>query len=111
MWAIIGEFDNFSQILEVLNILLDQFMDCNAIIDHYTHMAVHKLDQNCIQTLKFNENFLHMPPLDSNDGGHCFFFQFWPPGVLAWFPKKFVIGGGVKGGILGGILGGMNGKP
>ena len=31
MWAIIGEFDNFGQILEVLNVILDQFMDCNAI--------------------------------------------------------------------------------
>ena len=48
MCVIIGEFYNFSQIFKLLNIILDQFMDCNAIIDHYTHMAVHKLDQNCI---------------------------------------------------------------
>ena len=47
-WVIIGEFDNLSQILKLLNIILDQFMDCNAIIDHYTHIGVHKLDQNCI---------------------------------------------------------------
>ena len=40
-WAIIGEFDNFGQIFKLLNIILAQFMDCNAIIDHYTH---HKLD-------------------------------------------------------------------
>ena len=46
--AIIGEFDNFGQILKLLNIISDQFMDCNAIIDHYTHMAVHKLDRNCV---------------------------------------------------------------
>ena len=39
---------NFSQICLLLNVILDQFMDCNAIIDHYTHMTVHKLDQNCI---------------------------------------------------------------
>ena len=44
MWAIIGEFDNFGQILKLLNIILDQFMDCNAIIGHHTHMAVNKLD-------------------------------------------------------------------
>ena len=37
MYVIIGEFYNFSQILELLNIISDQFMDCNAIIDHYTH--------------------------------------------------------------------------
>ena len=47
-WVIIGEFYNFGQIFKLLNIISDQFMDCNAIIDHYTHMAVHKLDQNCI---------------------------------------------------------------
>ena len=45
---IIGEFDNFGQILKLLNIISDQSMDCNAIIDHYMHMAVHKLDQNCV---------------------------------------------------------------
>ena len=44
MWAIIGEFDNFDEILKLLNVILDQFMDCNAIIDHNTHIAVHKLD-------------------------------------------------------------------
>ena len=47
-WALIGGFYNFGQIFKLLSIILDQSMDCNAIIDHYTHMAVHKLDQNCI---------------------------------------------------------------
>ena len=47
-----GEFYNFGQIFKLLNVILDQFMDCNAIIDYYTHMAVHKLDQNCVQKLK-----------------------------------------------------------
>ena len=42
-WVIIGEFDNFGQMFKLLNVILDQFMDCNAIIDHYTHMTVHKL--------------------------------------------------------------------
>ena len=42
--AIIGEFDNFGQILKLLNVIFDQIMDCNAIIDQYTHMAVHRLD-------------------------------------------------------------------
>ena len=48
--VITGEFYNynFGQIFKLLNVILDQFMDCNVIIDHYTHMAVHKLDQNCI---------------------------------------------------------------
>ena len=57
--------------------------------------------------LKFSENCLHMPPLDSSEGGHCFFFQFWPPGELfvMWFPEKSAIGGGVKrGGVLGDIM-------
>ena len=48
MWTMIDEFDNFGQIFKLLNVILDQFMDFNAIIDHDTHMAVHKLDQNCI---------------------------------------------------------------
>ena len=46
--VIIGEFDNFAQIFKFLNVISDQFMDCNAIIDHYTHIAVHKLDWNCV---------------------------------------------------------------
>ena len=48
-----------------------------------------------------------MPLLDSSEGGHCFFFQFWPPGELfvMWFPEKSAIGGGVKrGGVLGDIM-------
>ena len=40
--------NNFSQNFKLLNVILDQFMDCNAITDHYTHVAVHKSDQNCI---------------------------------------------------------------
>ena len=43
-WVVIGKFYNFGQIFKLLKVILDQFMDCNAIIDHYTHMAVHKLD-------------------------------------------------------------------
>ena len=48
MSVIIGEFYNSGQIFKFLNVISDQFMDCNTIIDHYTHMAVHKLDCNCI---------------------------------------------------------------
>ena len=44
MWVIIDEFYKFGQIFKLLNVILDQFMDCNAIIDHYTHMAIHQLD-------------------------------------------------------------------
>ena len=44
MWVIIGEFHNFGQIFKLLNRISDQFMDSNVIIDHYTHMAVNKLD-------------------------------------------------------------------
>ena len=48
--AITGEFYNynFGQIFKLLSVILDQFMDCNVIIDHYTHMAVHKLGRNWI---------------------------------------------------------------
>ena len=95
-WAIIGKFDNFGQNFKLSNVILDQFMDCNAIIDHYTHMAVHKLDLNCVLNLKFSENFLHMAPLDSSECSLCLFFQFWPPGaLLAWFPKKSEVGGDI----------------
>ena len=33
---------------KLLNVILDQLMDCNVIIDHYRHIAVHKLDRNYI---------------------------------------------------------------
>ena len=36
----------------------------------------------------------HMSPLDSIEGSHSFFFQFWPPGA-PWFPVKSVVGVGV----------------
>ena len=36
MWAIICKFYNLGQIFKLLNIISDQFMDCNAIMDHYT---------------------------------------------------------------------------
>ena len=42
---------------KLLNIISDQFMDCNVIIDHYRHIAVHKLDQNYVEKLKFGQNF------------------------------------------------------
>ena len=29
---------------KLLNVISDQLMDCNVIIDHYRHIAVHKLD-------------------------------------------------------------------
>ena len=34
---------------KLLNVILDQLMDCNVIIDHYRHIAVHKLDPNYIE--------------------------------------------------------------
>ena len=37
------------------NIILDQLMDCNVIIDHYRHIAVHKLDRNYSEKLKLAE--------------------------------------------------------
>ena len=33
---------------KLLNIILDQLVDCNVIIDHYTHIAVQKCYQNYI---------------------------------------------------------------
>ena len=38
---------------KLLNTILDQLMDFNVIIDHYRHIAVHKLDQNYVEKLKF----------------------------------------------------------
>ena len=38
---------------KLLNIISDQLMDCNVTIDHYRHIAVHKLDQNYVEKLKF----------------------------------------------------------
>ena len=41
---------------KLLNIILAQLMDCNVIIDHYRHIAVHKLDRNYVEKLKFEQN-------------------------------------------------------
>ena len=41
---------------KLLNVILDQLMDCNVIIDHYEHIAVHKLDRNYIEKLEFGQN-------------------------------------------------------
>ena len=39
---------------KLLNVILDQLMDCNVIKDDYSHIAVHKLDQNNVEKLKFD---------------------------------------------------------
>ena len=41
---------------KLLNVILGQLMDCNVIKDDYTHIAVHKLDQNNVEKLKFDQN-------------------------------------------------------
>ena len=33
---------------KLLNVISDQLMDCNVIIDHYGHIAVHKLHRNYV---------------------------------------------------------------
>ena len=38
---------------KLLNVISDQLMDCNVIIDHYRHIAVHKLYQYYVEKLKF----------------------------------------------------------
>ena len=40
---------------KLLNVISDQLMDCNVIIDHYRHIAVHKLDRNYVEKLKFGQ--------------------------------------------------------
>ena len=41
---------------KLFNVTSDQLMDCNVTIDHYRHIAVHKLDRNYIEKLKFGQN-------------------------------------------------------
>ena len=41
---------------KLLNIILEQLVDCNVIIDHYTHIVVQKFDRNYIKKLKFGQN-------------------------------------------------------
>ena len=50
---------------KLLNVISDQLMDCNVIKDDYTHIAVHKLDQNNVEKLQFDRNCPHN-------------WQFWP---------------------------------
>ena len=40
---------------KLLKIILDQLMNYNVIKDHYTHLAAHKLDQNNVEKLKFDQ--------------------------------------------------------
>ena len=42
---------------KLLNVISDQLMDCNVIKDDYTHIAVHKLDRNNVEKLKFDRNY------------------------------------------------------
>ena len=41
---------------KLLNVISDQLVDCYVILDHYTHIAVQKFDQNYIKKLKFGQN-------------------------------------------------------
>ena len=41
---------------KLLNVILDQLMDGKVIVDHYRHIAVHKLNQNYIEKLNFGQN-------------------------------------------------------
>ena len=41
---------------KLLNIILNQLVDCNVIIDHYTHIADQKFDRNYVKKLKFGQN-------------------------------------------------------
>ena len=41
---------------KLLNIISDQLVDCNALIDHYTHIAAQKFDRNYGKKLKFAQN-------------------------------------------------------
>ena len=41
---------------KLLNVISDQLVDYNVIIDHYTHIAVQKFDQNYVKKLKFGQN-------------------------------------------------------
>ena len=41
---------------KLLNIILEQLVDCNVIIDHYTHIVVQKFDQNYVKKLQFGQN-------------------------------------------------------
>ena len=41
---------------KLLNIISDQLVDCNVIIDYYTHIVVQKFDRNYVKKLKFGQN-------------------------------------------------------
>ena len=41
---------------KLLNMISDQLVDCNVIIDHYTHIVVQKFDRNYITKLKFGQS-------------------------------------------------------
>ena len=71
LWPVI------SQIFKLLNVISAQFVDCNMCIVIYCHIATNKLGQNYnkLGQNKFGKKCCIMPPLQSNGGGHCFFFK------------------------------------
>ena len=60
---------------QLLNVILDQFVDCKFIIHYYRQLTVQKLVQNCIQKL-FSTTFLWFtidaPQLDAPPTYHIF---------------------------------------
>ena len=50
----------FSGKFQLLNVILDQFVDCKFIIHYYRRLTVHKLVKNCIQKF-FLPHFYGLP--------------------------------------------------
>ena len=59
---------------KLLNVISNQLTDCNVIIDHYRHIAVHKLDQNYIEKLKFGQNLAQWTVVVIIISSRCQFF-------------------------------------
>ena len=65
---------------QLLNVILDQFVDCKFIIHYYRQLTVHKLVKNCIQKF-FSTAFLWF----TIDAPTYHIFINWPQ--HPWWPK------------------------
>ena len=77
---------------QLLNVILDQFVDCKFIIHYYRRLTVHKLIKNCIQQF-FSTAFLWftidaplplMPPLPTT----FLLIDYSTPGGQNWKKKQ-----------------------
>ena len=73
---------------QLLNVILDQFVDCKFIIHYYRQLTVHKLVKNCIQKL-FSTAFLWFT-IDAPPTTTFLLIDHSAPGDQNWKKKQWL---------------------